>query len=384
MSVVLVNVRTECDLLLREIENRKNSMNEDHLQILQTKLREWVKDTEAITELDTSLQDYIHTTKNGNQIFNNLDFQNKMSNIGDDSLIIYVKKAQLYKVYEPDGFMDFERDESSHYHKPQYGPVYEVVRDEHPQKLMIVITDGISDDRIRTINQHIIEFVRSYHESADITMLDLNVYNNDNNTEFVVSSLRLKNLSEKERVIERFIKFMKQKGEMEIANKIQIRPPQPDELDGARFYKIPTLKRPIGPINSTLIDQMLTPNKNSAPVVINNTYIIGTVNTGNMNNGTINNVLPASNAVQKNVVVKKSLKTFYKFLYDTRPPWYLENTLVSMDIIELAYRKYFNDNATTASVISRKLNGKLFVTGSRPGGIVKKKLIPYDTLKTLF
>jgi len=81
---------------------------------------------------------------------------------------------------------------------------------------------------------------------------------------------------------------------------------------------------------------------------------------------------------------RKTLETFYEYLYDTRPEWYLEEKFVSFDVIEEAYRTYFADNTSTVMVISRMLNGELFTSGTRSSGVTKKKLVSYDTLRTLF
>jgi hypothetical protein len=77
----------------------------------------------------------------------------------------------------------------------------------------------------------------------------------------------------------------------------------------------------------------------------------------------------------------KTLKTFYKFIYDTKPEWYIENKTVSMRTIEDAYRSYFADTIISSSVISRKLKGYLFLDAGRSNGETRKKLVTYETLK---
>lgn len=85
-----------------------------------------------------------------------------------------------------------------------------------------------------------------------------------------------------------------------------------------------------------------------------------------------------------NINPEKSLSSFYKYIHDTKPEWYIENTYVSMDIIEDFYRKYFNDQTTTTSVISRQLNGYMFSKSTRVNRTIKKKLISYVELRKLF
>jgi len=96
-----------------------------------------------------------------------------------------------------------------------------------------------------------------------------------------------------------------------------------------------------------------------------------------------NNILKLAAIAVKNVG-KKTLKTFYKHIYDTRPDWFVENSYVSITVIERAYREYFNDEVTSKNVISKQLNGTLFSGKSRVNNINKKKLTSYEKLSTAF
>jgi hypothetical protein len=78
-----------------------------------------------------------------------------------------------------------------------------------------------------------------------------------------------------------------------------------------------------------------------------------------------------------------SLKSFYRFIYSSRPAWYLENSYIHFQQIVNAYRLHFNDDETSSSMISRQLNGSLFITSTRINGITKKKIVSYDTLLAL-
>lgn len=79
----------------------------------------------------------------------------------------------------------------------------------------------------------------------------------------------------------------------------------------------------------------------------------------------------------------RTLKSFYRYIYDMKPSWYKENTLIDIAAIEDAYRAYFDDQTTTKAVISRQLNGSLFKSGTRVNRVFKKKLVSYEELKTI-
>jgi len=354
------------------------SMEPQKIELFIIKLNELIAYQDSLMNLDLSLKEYMEITKKKNEIIYNYDFQAKMESIPDDSLTIYVAKAQIYKVYNHDDLDDFQNDNNTHFRKPEWGPVYEVVRDKNPQKLTIVIKDGVLTDKLHDIKTNIVEFVKKNPEFSDIKTSDLTVFNSDNNTEFLVGSLRMANISEKEKLIERFIKYMRTKGETEIASKIEIRTPPCDELDGARLYKLPSLKIQLSGATNNLIDQLVTTTvpSTSNSVVVHNTFII-------QNNS--NNITNSNNTTTNNIVSeKKSLSNFYKYIFNNKPAWYIENTYVSIDIIETAYRTYFEDQETTTSVISRQLNGDMFSNTTRINRVIKKKLVSYDKLKKLF
>jgi len=354
--------------LLTELSAGLNNIDNKKEQILIEKMQEWIKYKNNLLELDTELNEYLYTTKNNNEIISDTDFQTKLADIGNNSLIIYIKKAQLYKIYNPENFQDFQNDDNTIYRKPEYGPIHEVVRDNCPQKLMIVVNDDIRDEQLTEIKTNIVDFIKKNPAFSKTTTNDLKIYTNDNSTEFVLTSLRLENLNEKDKLIEGFVRFLRNHGKQDLASKIQLRD-QPSHIDGARFYKLPNAKHSLTQSSDTISQLISTASESKTPIIINNTYII---NSNNINSNNTNSTLKNNNIKTE----KKTLLTFRKFLEETKPEWYKENTLVDMSIIEHAYRTYFNDNTIKTTIISRQLNGILFDKGKRENGITKKLLLP--------
>jgi len=371
-----VGMSAQDELISILIGGRKYSPEQKTL--IDDSVRECLKSVKKIIEVDLSLQEWVYNSNSEHQVIPYKDFQNQLDTIRDDSLIIYIKKAQLFKIYDSDKLTDFENDHGTHYRKPEHGPAYEVVRDTHPQKLMIVVSDDLKDDKLQNIKTRIVEFVGKMPEFSEITARDLRVYSNDNNTEFVVSSVRLKDVIEKEKFIERFFKFMRQKGDNDIADKIQLKSPPSDEIDGVRFYKLPSVKIPIDNINTSIVDELISTSVPSGgPVIINNTFII--------NNGVIGTINKNKSVVQvEKSVGKKTLKTFCKYIYDTKPSWYKEDTFVDIDVIENAYRLYFTNSTISKAVLAKNLKNVLYDKSMRSSGTTKKRLLSFELLRTSF
>lgn len=361
-------LRTKFNDFIQNIEEC-DTMTAKKASIIREKILAWETSLAEFTELDLSLKEHIYERdKKTNEIYQLTEFQEHIDSINTDSLIIYIKKAQIFNVYNSDKLNDYMCHESTQYRKHEYGPTYEVVRDSNPQKLVIVITDTIPVDKLQNIKNKIIEFIKKSAEFKNVAT-DFRIYADDNNTEFVVSSIKFKNLQHKEAFIDDFATFMRSTDDKDIANKIQFRPPKQYGINGARLYKIPALKQLIegAPLPTNSVEHLISTGTVQS-LVINNTYIINS------------NININKNTVNVNGKVKKTLKTFFKHIYDTTPEWYKEKSYVDIEIIENAYRQYFNDNKINRSMISKQLNGVLYNKSTRSNGTTKKWLNSYTEL----
>lgn len=342
--------------------------------------RKAAADTRLLQNLDEELKDYINTTSDVDQIIPYNEFASKLGNISDDSLIIYIKKAHVYKVYNSDQLDEFQNDDGTHYRKPEYGPAYEVVRDANPQKIMVVVKDNIRGEKLQQIKQDIVDCIKTNPAFSKTSVNDLRVYSSNNNTEFVVSNIKIQNITEKENIIDDFIDFLQKKGKQEIADKIQFRLP-PSGVRGVRFQLLPSSKTSLDNIPSNILDQLLTTTPSGTNLTVNYT-VINNNNQINSNNITSNTNNSVTNVVKKRVG-KKTLETFYKHLYNSKPSWYIENVLVDIANIEKEYKEYFIGTEDSRSAISKKLK-KIFVSSTRTDGTTKKKMLPFSDLKKLF
>lgn len=133
--------------------------------------------------------------------------------------------------------------------------------------------------------------------------------------------------------------------------------------------EMPSLLKPeVHTINSCDDDNMDTTDD-----IADNSYNIPNVTSVNI---TVNNI---NTHKTDEPVFKKTIETFCRSIYDTRPKWYSENKMVDINIIADAYREYFGGNKIT-SAISADLKSKLFNAGTRRNGATLKKLVPYEHL----
>jgi len=379
MSVI--NTTPTLEILNQKLSSISNTSVQKQ-KLVENKVRELIEYIDNIADLDITLNEHLYETRKQNEIIPDTEFPNHVHTINNNSLIIHIKKAQIYKVYNHENLEDFQNDDNTIYRKSSNGPIYEVVRDEYPQKLIIMVNDDIKESQLLEIKTDIIEFIKKNPAFSKTTTSDVNAFSIDGNTEFVLSSVRMDNIYEKEKIIERFILFLKRLGKNVLASKIQIRVAG-SLVEGVRMYKMPYAKISLDNNKYDIVDQLITTPSKTPPVIINNnTYIInngGTINNGTVNTGTVNNINSIEN-VNLVKASKKTLTTFKNHIKTTKPTWYIENTYVDFTIIEKAYRAYFEDMDIHTSIISRQLNSLIFTKSRRLQNVNKKLLKSFSEL----
>lgn len=367
----------------------------EKISMLLEKMEEFMVYANSVSHLDIQLIETLKSdlSSRTNDTIHSKDFSEKIDDIDDDATIIFLKNAEIFKVYNPEELMNEFTNHVNTTFKNK-GPVFEVIRDMYPQKLIIIIDDDIRD-RLQIVKKHLIDFLKQNTTYDKVDESDIVVYGNDGKTEFLATNVILKNITERTKFTENFIRYMQLK-EKVIASKIQLHPPM-SEVTGVKFYKLPREKEIISGDTRDVLNHLITKirvdnSSTIAPVIVNltvnNNHIVNSTVNSKVNSDNTKNKIKNSNTNVTNVKVakahKKTLKTFYKHIFDTRPNWYVENAMTEMEHIADAYKTYFNDQISRTTDISKRLKGGIFLTGTRTSGVIYKKLVTYNELQKLF
>jgi len=380
-EIALNPLDTEVQALINEINLIRTNKPADYpfkSDMIIEKIKELCYYVKELDSQDLQLKEHIKLLPDGDDVVDGRDMPAKINSISYDTLIIYIKNAQLYKMYKPEHLNDFRNHERTVYSNRNTGPVYEVARDSCPQKLIIVLTDE-ENVRLETMKICITDFLKN-HPKVSSTPEDIVIYRNGPNIEFLINSAFLDNIADKERFIDNFVQFLRKKGETQMANKIQIKPPVGELMD-TRLYLLPSTRNQIGgPVLTDSLNQLITSavknGVSSVSININN-YVQNVDNSNTM----IDNSVNITNVTSD----KKTIKTFCKHIYDTKPAWYKPGEFVDVKHIENSYKEYFPDEKDIyPPSISKLLKNKIFDTGKRVKGTTMKRLLPYVTLKTKF
>ncbi len=281
-TIDLTNPDALNDKILSLSQNVPPEILQDPKKILMVsdKINELNKYINKIQKLDLDLISLLKEdlSKRPNDTMSGNDFINGMSNIEEDSLIIFLENAELYKIYRSD---ELSSDFTNHLNTvfKRKDKIYEAVRDSNPQKLIIVIADDVQN-RLLLIKSYIMEFITQRDKLNEIKNDDIVVYKNNTKTEFIAINVILQNVNEKDEFMEDFQRFMRSKGENDIANKIQVRQPASD-VKGIRYYDLPRDKIPISADANTLNHYI-----NKTQTIQNSPMIM---------NVTVNNILNSNN-----------------------------------------------------------------------------------------
>lgn len=364
---------------LDKIKDIYNGMDRAQKIKMTNIVKGWEQTTIELSKTNLQLQEYLVTCKGPNTVIGSSDIQKEIDNVDDKSLMVYVSNAQLYKIYQQNHLNDFINDDNTIYRKSETGPVHEVVRDIKPQKMTVIINKDLLDMEVRTIKNLLFEFIKK-NPAFKLTISDIIVFKYDNKTEFMVRNLLLSDILQKEKLIKGFIKFLKDNDETlsEIYGLIELWHPTCDEVDGARFYKLPSAKNVISENTLSILDQLVSMSNNNN----NQTNIV------NINNPTIIIQNGHTNTSSVNITTEKNVKQycneFCEFLCETKPKWYVENGNVELSTIANAFRQYSGLD-TDSRLLSRYLNGLIYDTKpTKNQRNTKKQLLTYtDVLKRL-
>lgn len=368
--------------------------DDDKKKISNNKLHELVIFLRELKALDMGLANTIKDSSlcgRTDSIYEANEFPQHMNNISEDEVIIYVQNAKLYKTYNPKEIKKYLVSEmSTVFAKPKTGPVYEVVRDDFPRKLVFVASD-LEETQIMQMRGHILDFLRMNETLKHLKETDCMIYKSGNDVRYVFNSVKLANYMEWIYLIGDFYRFLQKKTNTEMTKKLQTQAP-PGEVRGASLHPLPGNMIPVGlPTTTQAWDDMpkyLMTSQNTEKTVVFN------VNIKNINSNNVNSTVSSHNTTNNettNVVNKSKIKVttvsddqvrqFLSHVYNDKPTWYKEGKNVDINVITTAFNDYLNCGATS-SVVSRRLANKLFGSSERANGKTTKKLVTRAALRT--
>lgn len=312
-----------------------------------------------------------------------------MDHISGQDIILYAKDAQLLKTYTPEEAKTHLVNEmGTHFGKPrEYGPVFEVVRDKFPRKLVVNVTD-LNDSQIQQMKNHILEFLQLYPSFKDVQSNDCKIYRHLNVVRYTFNRIVVANKEERQNILEDLYLYLSKKYGDEFTSKLQMYVP-PSEFRGASLHPLPSNMTPVGlattkQAHDEAVKYLLTSQSTEKTITFN----VSINNVSNINSNNVNSTVASHNLT--NVTNKTKIKVgkddkdnvgeFVRYVCENKPDWYKEKHFVDIKVIKNAYNELLDGNINS-TVISKYLQGKMFHTGSRSNNITTKRLVSYKDLE---
>jgi hypothetical protein len=384
---------TQFDLLLDDLSLSK-TMDPEKQKLMYSVLKKAVEQRKKLIKVDFDFKRTIESRTDRLQVINADAIENKEFDEG--SLILYSENADSYLIYNSGKVSNFIQDFATIFRRN--GLVFEVIMDNNPQRLVFIIKHDMSDEHIILLKKLLLEFIQE-DKKYKVTPSDVKFFKDSTgssiNVEVIVNSVIFESFMEKMAFVEDFKKFLSDENltheVASVVDKIDYKLPKAAGLKG-QLLKAPYLKTQVIPQKGDekpdrIFDGMAT------PIIINNhTFVVnGTVVNGDVINGGIvnkGNITIKNKTITNNVYqsTNKNPKDFCKYVYETRPEWYIENTKVRMSIIYDAYIEYLDDEDTFVkdSALSRSLGDLMFSKGQKYRdhiGNSQKKLYTYEIMK---
>jgi len=298
--------------------------------------------------------DFIDTLKyvaehEGSHLFDTDNYSSIVQELAKDSMVIYFKTADLFKVYESDDFDEnFLKRIRTNYKKGR--EIYEVVDDSRPQKILVIIKSDNMEEIIK-IKKYIVQFAKHTHPISED---DLMTFNNEisGETEIVINKFYVPNSHARSEFILKLLQFITSKEKnTNISDKMKLSTASP--IENTSIVLIPELKRLIDQSLSKETEGYLT--KKSPVININ-------INIENMQN------IQKANVVQQAAVINNISSDgddsdgFIEFLRETPPAWYVIGKIVEYDRL---YDEYSTFGSLTKKSFTMKYFNLLFTKSKR-------------------
>jgi len=240
---------------------------------------------DSYNELDHKFREILTQLAQHDNTENLIDaksYSNIAETVTPNSTVIYFKTAGKIRVYQGNEFTElFQNRLRTNYRGKD--EIYEVVDDNRPQKIVIVV-DSRDSLELEKIKKYIIEYTKQ--NDHRVNMDDLLVFDDKSASTFdiVINNVQVANCQEKKLFTEGLLKYVEsQEKNTNLSNKM-IKRPLPD-VKGANIVKIPELKDLVGMSTGEEIKAYLTKFGDG---VVYHITINNIVNNGNIPGNDIN------------------------------------------------------------------------------------------------
>jgi len=333
-------------------------------------------------EMVQILQSYL-----GNDLVQKDNYGDIVKAVGEGSVIVYFKSAQLFKIYKKEELDTLLGGQLRTIYR-RINQSFEVVPDLAKQKI-IILGDASLLNSIDKIKLHIMLFMR---EKGIINFKedDIVCFTNGNTIEIIINNYYVTSSQERHSVVADLLSYIFKK---EKNNNItrQLTSRIESEFDGASMITMPNEKQLITHNFVEYIDSLVGNVEKCTRIGRDgNTYITFNVNVQNQNAevinnadvvqnvGTINNVDAAADDMQ-------NIGDFGKYIIENKPLWYKPGKSIEKNVLHDKYMEVFGDisKINFHKAFSEKIFKNSVRVTVKKVKITKVTMLKYNEIQTL-
>ncbi len=334
-------------------------------------------DKELFTRLQDIADSYGETVYTGDQ------FAEMMQKINNQSIIVYFKTANSFRVYDASKIStlltnhlsaDFRRDRQ----------MFEVIPNHLPQKVVILCDRNITN-HIGTIKNYVVEYLKS--QKVTINDTDIKMFEDDTNlnlVEIIINGFYVSDFAERTKIVNGLMNFIDLKEKNSVTNEHMTRHMEVRrefiKFENNLLVTMPNCKRLVNGGDFEITDALV-----GVPIdcinIRGDTYVFninGGIHITNNNNNTTN--------VTNNYSVDGGRQyDFGKYIKEEQPEWYIPGEWISGEILRQKYVEQFGEIA--ANIFAKRFKNKIYDESKRQAGkdgkVTKYLLYAFEDIKEL-
>lgn len=309
----------------------------------------------------------------------------------DDSFVVYFRSADLFRVYNQKQIKELLENHINTNYRRNVGPVYEVVHNNSPQKILI-LGDKSALVHIGKIKNFIVKFMKI--KKVDVPIEDILVMERGDLIEILINGVSVQDSNERDKLIKELLDFIDlEENSSDVTSKLNKR--EKAEFKDVQLYPIPSQKIVTGTTKTgdfrnliSVVDSGVQIRTNGTVINIGNLTIHNTVQVGSIHNTVNNTVKNVTNNITKNVtkiVLREPIGDFVSYIRDHQPEWYKPSGYILKDVIYDEYVKVFGNisKVTFFRIFKLRLFSDDIRSHKKGKGGRKVKMYEFDKLVDL-
>lgn len=353
--------------LLQELKRLSDAIKEKGIhESAVTLFQGFKEEVDNYHSIDQQMVALLKDTFGENNLHDKSAYETVAKSLGEGSVIIYFKSAQMFKIYKRDDVEKLLGGELRTIYK-NFLSAYEIIPNESRQKI-VILGDITLTDKLDSIKSYISSFMAEKGIQIDSKDIVCFVNTEAEMVEIVINNYSVENSADRDEVVRELLKYISEK---EKDNKMSRRlgiPANTSVFKGTEMMLVPTNKQMVGThfveyssilVSNTSDCQHIQKNGGNLILQIGNVKNL-TINHGSTVNNNNNNLILSDENPDDLEYEDNKVDAFLLYIKNNKPSWYIPETFIDKNVIYNQYTEVhgFIPKITFTKMFRDRLFGK--------------------------